>query len=241
MKKQLLLATVIFFLLGATAQANNEHISIEKTTISDQVITFIERGIQFHIFLNGDFDFNALDRNTRYYNYRERHIRDHHTGLRISRDYYGKINRIGTVSISYDRHGNVNRIGYVRMRYRHHQLVSVGHLKIDYRYGRPEFYGHVKRHNYSYSNYDFNSNFSIHLGTVFDYNHHFFYGKEFRNNYQQLREDRNYYYYKSRSKKDKHTIIKRRKSTKRKATKRKTLKRNPMKRKIAKTREKRRS
>lgn len=238
MKKQLLLATAML-LLGAIVQANNEHSPIEKMNVSDQVITFTERGIQFHVFLNGDFDFNALRRNTRYDEYNGRRTGNHHAGLRVSRNHHGKINRIGSVSISYDHHGNVRRIGYVRMKYRHHQLIKIGHLRIDYRYGSPEFYGHVK-HN-EYDAYNFGANFSIHIGSAFDYNHHFIYGRDFRNNYQQLREDRNYYYYKSRSKKDHHKIIKRRKSTKRKATKRKTLKRNPMKRKIAKTYEKRRS
>lgn len=240
MKKQLLLATAIL-LLAATTQASNEHASIEEITkkdYSDQVITFTERGIQFHVFLNGDFDFNTLHSTTRYYDYNGRRTRSNYTKLRVSRDYHGKINRIGAVSISYDYHGNVRRIGYVRMKYKYNQLIKVGHLRIDYRYGIPEFYGYVK-HN-EYDTYNFSTNFHIHTGSVFDYNHHFFYGKEFRNSYQQLREDQNYYYYKSRSKKDRHKIIKRRKSTKRRITKRKTAKRAPMKRKVAKINEKRR-
>ncbi|MDG2194238.1 MAG: hypothetical protein P8K77_05190 [Polaribacter sp.] len=241
MKTKILLATAIF-LLGASVQANNKYFSIKKTTKksnSDRVITFTERGILFHVFLNGDFDFNALPSNTRYYNYNRRRTRTNTSRPRIYRDYYGRVNRIGSISIAYDHYGNVKRIGYIRMKYRYNQLVKIGHLRIGYRYGIPKFYGHVKHP--IYNTHDFDVDFSLYIDDIYDYNHQFFYGKSFRKNYRQLREDRNYYYYKSRSKKAPHKIIKRRKPTKRKATKRKILKRKPVKRKIAKTREKRRS
>ena len=236
MKQKILLATALL-LLGITVQANNSDISTDKIEInnySDQMITFTERGIQFHVYLNGDFDFNTLHRNSRYYDYNGRR-----NGLRVHRDYEGRINRVGSVSISYDYYGNVKRIGYVRLKYRYNQLVKVGQLRISYRYGRPEFYGHVK-----HNDYDSNFGFSLYIGSVFDYHDHFFSGRDFRNNYRKYREDNNFYYYKSRSKKGKQKIIKRRKqekraviknsNSKRKSTYKKYDSKNPSKRNTVK-------
>ncbi|MBL4905253.1 MAG: hypothetical protein JKZ00_04430, partial [Flavobacteriaceae bacterium] len=88
---------------------------------------------------------------------------------------------------------------------------------------RPEFYGYVKHNDYDY--YSTNFDFSIHIGSIYDYHDHFFYGNHFRNNYRKYREDSNFYYYKSRSKKGKDKIIKRRKQGKRASVKKGNTKR----------------
>lgn len=222
MKRSILLGLAMF-LIGTAIQANNKvqfNETFSPINYYDDVVTFIEKGIVFHVYLNGDFDFRELNRNSRYFNnYRNGRIR-------ISRNYEGRINRVGRVSISYDYNGNVRRIGHVRMKYRYNQLVRVGQLRISYNYGRPEFYGYVNYNDYDYDYYDSGFNVSIHLGSIFDYNHHFFYGRDFRNNYRKFREDRNYYYYKSHAKNGKGKIIKRRKSSKRDATTRNSTKRD---------------
>lgn len=218
MKRGLLL--LLGLLSFGTAQSNEFNTSAKKTTTNQygKSVTFIERGIQFHVFLNGDFEFNSLTRNSRYDNYNGKTYNNN--SLRVDRDYRGRIKRIGRNYIRYDYRGNVTRIGNIKLYYNRGLLRRVGDLKISYNsWGEPYFYGDVNQ----YSNYDTDFHFSINIGAVFNYNDRFFYNRSFKNNYKKYREDKNYYYYKANSnaKVDKRNkIVKRRKSsvTNRKST-----------------------
>ena len=212
MKKGLLLFLGI---LSFTLVNANEFTSpTKKNTFLnqyDEAVTFVEKGIQFHVFLNGDFDFNTLTRNSRYYNYNGNTYSN--KSLRIVRDYKGRIKRIGRNYIRYNYKGDVTRIGNIKLYYKRGLLRRVGDLEVSYnRWGEPYFYGNVNR----YSNYDADFYFSLNFGSVYSYNDRFFYNRSFKNNYIKYREDKNYYYYKANKnvkvgKRDK--IIKRRKST----------------------------
>jgi len=187
MKRELILAMSLL-VLSATLQAKNEKPTITKIEInnfSNNVITFIEKGIEFHVFLNGEFNFKTNNN----YNYNRRRTR-----IRVTRDYSGRINSVGNVSIFYDYNNNVKRIGHVGLKYRYNQLVKVGQLRISYRHGRPEFHGYVKN-NYYNDTYGLQIDFT--LSDVFDYNHPYFYNRNFGIYYSQIREDRNYYYYRA--------------------------------------------
>ena len=106
-------------------------------------VNFIERGIEFFIFTNGDFDFN-INQNDSHYDYNESRNKNNN-GVRINRDYRGRITRIENTFINYDFKGNVSRIGSVFIRYYRDRLVKVGDLRIRYnRYGFPFFYGNVR-------------------------------------------------------------------------------------------------
>ncbi len=97
-----------------------------------------ERGINFYIFPNGDFDFNAHGNHYRHAGYR---------GVRVERDRFGKIRRVGNVYIDYNRHGQVSRIGHVFIKYNHRGLVAkIGHRYL--RYNRRGYY--VFRHHSSH-------------------------------------------------------------------------------------------
>ncbi len=212
MKRGLLL--LLGLLSFATINANEFTTSAKKITNPnryEEAITFVEKGIQFHVFLNGDFEFNRLGRNSNYYNYNGRMYRNN--TLRIERDYSGRIKRIGRIFIRYDYRGNVTRIGNVRLYYKRGLLARVGDLKISYNnWGEPYFYGNVN----NFSDYDTDFQFSINIGPIFNYNDRFFYNRSFNNNYKKYREDKNYYYYRANphAKVDKRNkIIKRRKST----------------------------
>lgn len=209
--------------LATTIKADEIKKSIIKTggyNYGTDVVTFVERGIKFHVFLNGDFDYNTRYSSSTYYDYNGRRTR-RTRGIRIERDYRGRVKRVGNTFINYDYRGNVKRIGSIFIDYRHGQLVRVGNLKITYnRWGNPRFYGNVKHTNYYDNNYGYNS----YYGSIWDYNDDFFYKREFRNNYRKYKEDADFYYYKAvpnakigkRSK-----VIKRKKSSKRKDKKRK--------------------
>lgn len=162
----------------------------------DNSVNFVERGIEFFVFTNGDFDFNTRFGNNR--------------GVRINRNFNGQIRRVGNVFINYDRFGNVTRIGNIFINYRRGRLHRVGDLRVRYdRWGYPFFTGNVR--NFYYDN---GVRFHINFGDVFGYNDRFFFRNNFRRNYIQFREDRNFYYYKARPNAnigDRSQIIRRRK------------------------------
>ena len=197
-----------------TVNADNIEKSTSKIGVTNRyndAVTFVERGIQFHVFLNGDFDFNThYDRYSDY-------------GVRIKRDRRGRVRSVGNVYINYDARGNVKRIGSVFMRYKFGNLFKVGNLHIQYdRWGNPRFRGFVKpghRHHhdddhYYYDDDGFDVNIDINIGNIFDYDDVYFYRKDFGRNYRQYREDNNFYYYRAlpNAKIGKHSkVIKRRK------------------------------
>lgn len=178
MKKGLLLVVAILGLTNLFAtNATNEKIVNYKY---DDAVTFLERGIEFHVFLNGDFDFN---RNTIYNN-----------RTYIRKDHFGRIQQIGNTVINYGFNGNVTGIGNIPVRYNFGQLSSVGNLQVQYdRWGYPHYKGFVKQNRF----YNNGFNINVNLGTVCNYNDTYFYGSLFRNNYRQFREDANFFYYRA--------------------------------------------
>lgn len=173
---------IAMFLVASTAKANNNGnlpSTFEANYSYNNAVNFFEKGIEFFVFTNGDFDFD-----TRFNN----------RGLRINRNFRGQIRSIGNVFISYDFRGNVTKIGNVFIRYSRGRLTSVGDLRVRYdNWNDPIFYGNVR--NYYYNN---GIRFNVSFGDVFDYNHAYFNRNDFSINYVQFREDNSYYYYKAR-------------------------------------------
>lgn len=209
MKKGILLFLGIMTI--ATVNAKDIKKSTNKIGVNyryNDAISFVERGIKFHVFLDGNFDFNTHPTHDRYYDYNGRRFNN---GVRIERDYDGRVRRVGNVFINYDYRGNVMRIGNVYMRYKFGQLSRVGNLKIKYdRWGNPLFRGNVKRHKrgYYYNENNFNDDYeydegdceieiNINIGNIFDYNDVYFYNREFTNNYRRYKEDDNFLYYRA--------------------------------------------
>ena len=173
----------------------------------NNAVNFIERGIEFHVFTNGEFDFNS-NYNDVYYDYNGRR-RTRTKNFPVTRDYRGRVNTIGNASINYDRHGNVTRIGNVFMRYHRGRLTNVGSLSVRYdRGGYPIFNGNVK------NNFHRNNGIQINIGNAYNYDDAYFYRKDFNRNYSKTREDKNFYYYKAKPNSKigkKNKILKRRK------------------------------
>lgn len=202
MKKRVLLL-LGFITFATTSFANNNFKSTSKIGVNSRyndAISFVEKGVKFHVFLNGDFDFNTHFKNTRYYDYNGRRTRVNRGGVRIERDHRGRVRRVGNSFINYDRRGNVKRIGSVFIDYRYGQMTKVGHLRIRYdRWGNPRFIGNVKHNHYYDDVYynDYDVNVDINIGDVCDYDDVYFYRRDFRRNYRQFREDNNFYYYRA--------------------------------------------
>jgi len=227
MKKGILILLGMFIMVSTIEAKNNERLSITKVGVYlnyNNSVSFFERDIQFHVFLNGDFDFD-IKRNTIYYDYNGRKNRANST--RILRDNRGRITNIGNTKISYDFKGNVRRIGRVIMNYKFGNLTRVGGLRISYNnWGEAFFYGQVRRT--SFYTDSFGINFNLSLGAICDYNDPYFFRNDFGNNYSQVLEDNDFYYYRANRNErigKRSIILKRRKPT-RNFDKRKRLKRN---------------
>ncbi|QTE22680.1 hypothetical protein [Polaribacter cellanae] len=193
MKKGILLLLAMFMMVS-TVEAKNGNLLPNSNRVYysyDDSVNFTERGIEFFVFLNGEFDFNT-HYNDSYYDYNGRRFSTN--GVRVDRDYRGRIRRVGNVFINYDFRGNVTRIGNVFLRYYRGNLTNVGNLRVVYnRGGFPTFYGNVKNEYYNYNGIPIN----LSLGKVCNYNDAYFYRNDFRRNYTQFREDSRYFYYRA--------------------------------------------
>ena len=107
-----------------------------------QPLKFVERGVEFYVFPNGEFDFNTHPRdfnrgrgvqvNINYGTPRNRGRYHNNNRVRIEHDNQGRVRRIGNVFINYDRNGRIKRVGSVYMSYHYHLLTRVGGLHIFY-------------------------------------------------------------------------------------------------------------
>ena len=106
----------------------------------NEPIQFSERGIDFFVFPNGEFDFNTRpgDSNGNFYMKTagrrsfEININFENFGVRIERDNFGRIRRIGNTFINYDFQDRVSRIGSVFLRYNRFALIQIGGLQLVY-------------------------------------------------------------------------------------------------------------
>ena len=192
MKKITLLVAIL--LIGSIANASEKtNYSEERrfpiSIIDAEPIQFTERGIEFFIFPDGQFDFNTVPSQGENY-YRKTGRRDfnatygapsgYDTGIKIEHDNFGKIRRIGNVFINYDFNDRIKRIGSVYMTYNRFALAQVGGLKIIYnRRGQIiDYIGCVKGRRFSNENCTVNYNFS----------------NSNNDNNQEILENDNYYY-----------------------------------------------
>ena len=179
---------------------------------NDEPIHFKERGIKFFIFPDGQMDFdihpNAQGTTTEYYYKSNRNKSRHGTyqgGVKVVRDYRGRIIRVGRVFINYNYSGKISRVGSVFISYRRSMMTRVGGLRLVYdRHGNVSYVGSVKHHyNNYYTNYyqDYYQNFYhdyFYDNYVYDFNDDFFDDDNFYNEYEQFNEDDDYYYYRSK-------------------------------------------
>jgi hypothetical protein len=149
MKKITFLVASIFLIGGGVANATEKNnLSQERRGAVDfrntDPIVFTESGIEFYVFVDGQFDFNARpsgrDKSFRHngkgngnrsYGTPGSFRRDNY-GVNVEQDRMGRVRRIGNVTISYDRNDRVQRVGSVEMFYNRYALERVGGLEIIY-------------------------------------------------------------------------------------------------------------
>ncbi len=161
MKKITLLVVAVLLTANVTkASELNFTDDTNRTRFSfDEPITFMERGIEFFVFPNGDFDFNTRpdDSQGGYFfkgagkrgNDRVNDRRPVNFGTLIEHDSFGRVRRVGNTFINYDTRDRVSRIGTVYMRYNRFALTQIGGLRICYNsYGEiTDMFGQVKGRN----------------------------------------------------------------------------------------------
>ena len=145
MKKITLLVASIFLMGGIVANAadRNDRRSPVDFRNADPIV-FTERGVEFYIFADGQFDFNPRPSNgdahyksgrrngeNRSYGTRENFQRKNY-GVKVDRDNMGRVRRVGNVMINYDANDRVKRVGSVYMAYNRYALDRVGGLQIIY-------------------------------------------------------------------------------------------------------------
>lgn len=106
-------------------------------------VVFMERGIEFMVFPDGQMDFNTQPSVAGDSYYRRRGQSGVNTtygapgsnangGVRVEHDYNGRVRRVGNVYINYDYNGRVKRIGSIYMSYNRYALDQIGLLKLIY-------------------------------------------------------------------------------------------------------------
>lgn len=144
---------------------------------NEDPIVFTERGIEFLVFPDGQFDFNTRPsaNNDMYYKSNRRSnvnstygaptiSRNENYGVRVEHDTYGRVRRIGNVFINYDANDRIKRVGSVYMSYNRFALEQIGGMQIIYnRRGQIiDYVGSVKgrRSNvYNQNNYESNNQY----------------------------------------------------------------------------------
>ena len=195
MKKITLLVASIFLFGGIVANAadrNNKRSPVDFRNADP--IVFTERGIEFFIFPDGQFDFNTRpstgSTGGMYYKAGKKNgmnktygapanYRNGNYGVKVEHDNMGRVRQVGNVFINYDVNDRVKRIGSVYMTYNRFALERVGGLEIIYnRRGQiVDTFGAVKG------------------GKAYQYGQNSFGNNDFGNN--QNSNDDDYYYYKS--------------------------------------------
>lgn len=164
-------------------------------------ILFMERGIEFYVFPDGQFDFNTRPSGPRRgatnvtYGAPGVHTATHYGpanyGVRVEHDNFGRVRRIGNVFINYDGYNRVKRVGSVYMKYNSFALAQVGGLRILYdRRGHIiDVIGCVNGWNqgYTYNPYSYSGNGYDNMDDQYNY------GFESGSGYN----DDDYYYYKA--------------------------------------------
>jgi hypothetical protein len=202
MKKiTLLVASIILFGNAASASVvirNTDEVN--KRFNQEEPIAFIEKGIEFFVFPNGEFDFNTRPQDSQGDHYYKTAMtsrtatserRTQNYGVRIEHDSFGRIRRVGNTFINYDNRDRVNRIGSVFMRYNRWAIIQIGGMQLVYnRRGELiDTIGTVKMNNYGYC-YTYHNN-----------NENEEYENDNHNNDDS--NNNNYYYYKTNGSKAK--------------------------------------
>jgi hypothetical protein len=186
MKKITLLVASIFLIGSGVANATERNKGRFPVDVRNaDPIVFTERGVEFYVFPDGQFDFNTRpSKGEMYYKSGRRNGpnmtygspangQNRNYGVKVEHDYTGKVRRIGNVFINYDANDRIKRVGSVYMTYNRYALTQVGGLQIIYnRRGQiVDFVGAVNGgRGYQYSQNNNNHDYGNNQNTTSDDN-----------------------------------------------------------------------
>lgn len=146
MKKITLLVASIFLFGIITASATERDYRKSPVDFRNaDPIVFTERGVEFFIFPDGQFDFNTRPSTGEMYYKQGRRtsavnktygapgkVQYKNYGVKVEHDNRGRVRRVGNVMINYDANDRVKRVGSVYISYNRYALNQVGGLQIIY-------------------------------------------------------------------------------------------------------------
>mgnify|MGYP000506711517 CR=1 FL=1 len=155
MKKLILLITALVF--GAQ--------STMATTVDDKVATrnaynynnsfiFVENGITFSVYPDGEFDFHIENRsrfseNSNFSNVSITYNSGYDYNAYLQYDDYGAVIQVENVPVFYDYYGRISNIGNIDIHYSNNRVASVGGLNVYY--NQRGFYSHCNGYINSYN------------------------------------------------------------------------------------------
>ena len=129
--------------------------------------TFVENGVTFSVFQNGEFDFYINQRNNFNVGYRNKNINisfnaGYNYDAYVQYDNYGAIIQIENIPIYYDYYGKVDRIGNINLYYNYGRLTRLGGMYVHYdNYGYYTHYsGYINRYNRNYVYHPYHNYFA---------------------------------------------------------------------------------
>jgi hypothetical protein len=173
MKSKLFLI-VAFLITSFSVKATTNETENKYYNENGDNFTFVERGITFAVFQNGEFDFYLNQRNNGVnIGYSSENVNiSFNSGYNydafIQYDDYGAVIQIEDIPIYYDYYGRVSQIGNVKIRYHGRRLVQLGGLHIYYNnYGYYSHYsGYINSYNRHYAYHPYYNHF---VRPIFDF------------------------------------------------------------------------
>lgn len=144
MKKVGLLFINLMLLLGFTScvsmvdSGSTSHTATAQGTYKGSLpFIFVERGVEFAIYPNGEFDFAYVGDNYQYnpYNGPRRPFSfngGYNYDMYLQFDRYGAVVQVESVPIYYDSYGRVSQIGNIRLKYYGDYVGEIGNMHIIY-------------------------------------------------------------------------------------------------------------
>jgi hypothetical protein len=212
-KITLIFITIFLYLLSPTTFAHTVN-SIPNTTYGynyndGEKFTFVEGGITFSVFRNGEFDFyinrkNGIHTNVNFGLVSISYNSGYNYDTSVQYDDYGAIVQIENIPIYYDYYGRIIGAGDVKINYRTNRIVSIGGMNVYYNtYGYYSHYrGFINPYNryyvyHPYHNYFVRPYYDRCIVSYHPYRRHY---KPYRNDYHYGKNKNNgHYNYKKRN------------------------------------------
>ncbi|WP_298262480.1 hypothetical protein [uncultured Lutibacter sp.] len=167
--KLLIFATFVLVSFGAIASTTTKNTTTLNPYYNNygDSFTFVESGVTFAVFQNGEFDFYINPRRGVSFGYQGNGVNisfnsGYNYDAYVQYDNYGAIIQIENIPIYYDYYGRVTQIGNIDIDYNYGRLVRLGRLYVHYdRYGHYVNYsGYINRYNRHYVYHPYHDYFS---------------------------------------------------------------------------------